>query len=314
MSLRKFENRYEGERAFLLGNGPSLAETPLERLDDEYTFAMNKINLLYDDTEWRPSFFIMAKKNSINNEQLSHYMETISLGVPSFVTQTNYPEFPERDDIHPYDRIRLTLEGGKSEADMAEYIDPQYAAEQYQEIWSDDVTDTVVAYASSMYDTVQIASYMGFTDLYLLGCDLGYEENVPYVVFEDALNPKSLDKPIRSVKNSDAKAKSMGNLVAYKLLKTKVARPLYPYLAKHTNLFADPNHFDDSYQPHQRYRNDINTQLERSHEILKNVGDQIGVSIYNATLGGNLEAYPRVDLDEILSNSSDDTSHNLSSI
>ena len=39
---------YEGERLFLIGNGPSLEETPLEALESEYTMAMNRIDLIYE--------------------------------------------------------------------------------------------------------------------------------------------------------------------------------------------------------------------------------------------------------------------------
>ncbi len=40
MSVAEFKNKYAGKRAFLIGNGPSLVRTPLDRLCGEYTFAM----------------------------------------------------------------------------------------------------------------------------------------------------------------------------------------------------------------------------------------------------------------------------------
>ena len=56
--LTQLKNQYSGERIFVIGNGPSLSETPLEQLDSEYTFALNRVNLIYDDVDWRPDFYL----------------------------------------------------------------------------------------------------------------------------------------------------------------------------------------------------------------------------------------------------------------
>ncbi|MEL7474404.1 MAG: hypothetical protein AAGK04_13885, partial [Planctomycetota bacterium] len=55
--LAQLKNKHRGERIFILGNGPSLNRTPLHQLKDEYTFATNRIHLLYDRIDWRPSFY-----------------------------------------------------------------------------------------------------------------------------------------------------------------------------------------------------------------------------------------------------------------
>jgi hypothetical protein len=44
-------------RIFLIGNGPSLNKTPLELLKKEDTMAMNAIDLIYDKTDWRPTYY-----------------------------------------------------------------------------------------------------------------------------------------------------------------------------------------------------------------------------------------------------------------
>ncbi len=55
--LLSLKNKYKGERIFLIGNGPSLNKTPLELLEDEYTFGVNRIYLLFDRINWRPTFY-----------------------------------------------------------------------------------------------------------------------------------------------------------------------------------------------------------------------------------------------------------------
>ncbi len=58
-ALRSRHNRYQGERCFIIGNGPSLNDLDLSKLAKEYTFGMNKIYLLYDRIDWRPSFYTL---------------------------------------------------------------------------------------------------------------------------------------------------------------------------------------------------------------------------------------------------------------
>jgi len=54
---------FAGERLFLIGNEPSLADTPLDALQDEYLMAMNRIDLIYDAVDWRPDFYICFRLN-----------------------------------------------------------------------------------------------------------------------------------------------------------------------------------------------------------------------------------------------------------
>ena len=46
--LASLKGKYKGERVFIIGNGPSLNKTPLDKLDGEFTFAMNRFYLMYD--------------------------------------------------------------------------------------------------------------------------------------------------------------------------------------------------------------------------------------------------------------------------
>lgn len=47
--------KYANKAVFVIGNGPSLNKTPLNKIDDSYvSIGMNKINLIYESTTWRP--------------------------------------------------------------------------------------------------------------------------------------------------------------------------------------------------------------------------------------------------------------------
>ncbi len=45
--LKKYQNLYNGKRCFVIGNGPSLKNTDLSLLKDEYAFGMNRIYLAF---------------------------------------------------------------------------------------------------------------------------------------------------------------------------------------------------------------------------------------------------------------------------
>ena len=55
--LKLYKNRYQGKRCFITCTGPSLTIGDLESLKNEYTFGMNSIALIHDQTDWKPDFF-----------------------------------------------------------------------------------------------------------------------------------------------------------------------------------------------------------------------------------------------------------------
>ncbi|HJD45240.1 MAG TPA: hypothetical protein H9909_00215, partial [Candidatus Mediterraneibacter norfolkensis] len=54
------KNKHKGERCFVIGNGPSLTAEDLELLKGEITFAANRIYMLFDRTDWRPTYYFCA--------------------------------------------------------------------------------------------------------------------------------------------------------------------------------------------------------------------------------------------------------------
>jgi glycosyltransferase involved in cell wall biosynthesis len=55
--LANLRNKFYGEDIFILGNGPSIAKTDVEKLNDYYSFGVNRIYLLFEKYSWRPDFF-----------------------------------------------------------------------------------------------------------------------------------------------------------------------------------------------------------------------------------------------------------------
>ena len=45
--LAELKDKYQGQRAFIIGNGPSLKITDLSKLKEEFTFGLNRIYLMF---------------------------------------------------------------------------------------------------------------------------------------------------------------------------------------------------------------------------------------------------------------------------
>jgi hypothetical protein len=59
-NLKKIKNKYSGEKAIILCNGPSLNLTDFSLIDRKnvFTVGLNKINLLFEKTKFRPSCIV----------------------------------------------------------------------------------------------------------------------------------------------------------------------------------------------------------------------------------------------------------------
>lgn len=155
-------------RIFLIGNGPSLTPAILEKLTGEYTFGMNAISFIYPKTEWRPSFYLCVSSNAEKPLRQVFFYRSIALGIPSFLRREwrNQIFF---DAPHTY---WLNLP----------------SKEWRQCNWSTDLSEHVGRCHTSMFIAIQIAVYLGFKELYLLGCDMGWK-----AMPTDAYDPNHFD-------------------------------------------------------------------------------------------------------------------------
>ena len=163
--LEKWKNKYKGERAFLIGNGASLSKIPLYLLNNEYTFALNKIAAIYPTTTWRPSFYVNVTWLTSDSGHATAAAEAMKQS-PSFIG---------------YRVLERVLEVKDEEAVLPDNVYPIRCSKRYREtvpnldIWSHDIASRVSKYGSSLMAVFQIAVYMGFKTLILVGCDLGWK-------------------------------------------------------------------------------------------------------------------------------------------
>lgn len=148
--LEKFKKKHEGKRCFVIGNGPSLTYSDLQKLHDEkeICFGVNRIYLAYQYTDWRPDYyvacdyFILKKDAKIIQEMC----------VDKFIRyQFKEIDFDKKENLYEY---------GVLEPDEKKLP------------FSDDIVEGTYTGRTVVYDAIQIAAYMGFSEIYLLGVDM----------------------------------------------------------------------------------------------------------------------------------------------
>src|SRR3990172_5759675 len=79
--LLQFRNRHVGQRCFILGNGPSLSKMDLGLLNNEVTFGLNRVYLLFEQMQFMPTYYV-----SINELVLEQFSSDIqALPMPKFL-------------------------------------------------------------------------------------------------------------------------------------------------------------------------------------------------------------------------------------
>jgi hypothetical protein len=142
--MLRFKNAHIGERCFIIGNGPSLKQTDLAKLRDEFTFGMNRIYLLFAELGFTTTYFVSI--NDLVIEQCA--VELAELPLPKFIAWRSNRHFKQLPD----DLIFL----------YTTYTGPKFAHDMTRRIW-EGATVTNVA--------LQLAFYMGFAQVILIGVD-----------------------------------------------------------------------------------------------------------------------------------------------
>ena len=155
--IRKFKDCHKGKRCFIIGNGPSLTPEDLDMIKDEFSIAANKIYNIYDRTEWRPTYYICEDNESIIADIGESLDKLESREV--FLSWAMHDKIHNKDNFHfccfnPYYVVNLF---NYSKTDISEDLSKYFG-------WACTVT----------FSAIQLAIYMGFSEIYLLGVDFSY--------------------------------------------------------------------------------------------------------------------------------------------
>jgi len=233
---KNLKNKFEGERAFLIGNGPSLNATPLYFLKNEITIAFNRFNLMFERLNWKPTLYTTVDERVAldNTDELN-----------DIVKQLDYCFFP---DIHPRGCV-----------DFRKFIQNRenifwlklVTSGFFRELPNVGLNGTVANVG------IQILAYLGIKNIYLVGLDANYDDH-------------------NSVKQENKRD--------WKSIRDD-----------------DPNHFDPRYfgKGKKYHRPRINDIVLPGYQKAKKFSESIGIQIFNATVGGKLEIFDRVDFESL---------------
>jgi hypothetical protein len=160
-NISEYYQKHRGKRCFILGNGPSLNKTDMTLLKNEVTFGVNSIFLMTRDSGFFPTYYVV-EDNLVFNENkdsIDAYHQPTKLLPDRYASQlSNHPE-----DIVIFDMD--TSFYNKNRKDM--YSIPHF----------NGGSDTTFFCGQSVtYINMQLAYFMGFSEVYLVGMDFSYQK------------------------------------------------------------------------------------------------------------------------------------------
>ena len=224
--FRKLHNSCAGKRCFIVGNGPSLRVSDLELLKYEDCFGANEIHRIFSKTSWRPKYYIIVDR----------YTKTTPVEIAEVDSQIVFLS----DYYWRFNRVLR---------EDAICLKQRYFFEDSFPLFSDDISKYIYVGETVTYAALQIAVYLGYTEIYLIGVDHNY------------------------CKMLDQKGK---------LVSDGVKR----------------NHFFIDEEPEDIIANVYG--MEKAYLAASEFCKKKGVEIYNASRGGKLEVFKRVELEKVL--------------
>lgn len=226
--LRKLRNIHDGEACFIVGNGPSLSSDDLEKIHKNNipSFGFNRIFLMFEKTNWRPTYYISQDEKMLKN--CVNEVSRMNLPYKFIPLQLKYYFGIKINGVLYFN---MPIGNSVSFGNFANFVE----------------NSNTVAYTAA-----QLAAYMGFKKIYLIGVDHSFsvvqndkgeiirDENAKDY-FTEAYN---VDKDELYIPNLDASTRT--------------------FLRMKKNCYA------------------------------------AGIEVYNATRGGKLEVFPRVNFDDLL--------------
>lgn len=209
--ISKFENVHKNQKCFIIGTGPSLRIEDLELLcrKECITFASNQIFKIFEKCNWRPDYYMVSDYKIISQ----YYDEIVNIeNIEIFIA-----DIALSNECDLLDRQRLE----KDNINVFTLL--------HKESWNTKLQKMLPDFSSApdhcimkgftvTYGLMQLAAYMGFSEIYLLGVDFDYgTEEQKYKHFienyhkeGELVNKPSLDKCLSAYQKAEIYSKEHG--------------------------------------------------------------------------------------------------------
>jgi len=232
--LKALRKAYSGRRrAFIIGNGPSLKQTDLSLLANEVTFCTNGFFLHFPEIDWRPTFHVV--EDHLVAEDRAAEINALSGITKLYPVYLGYCLLPDADTIFFNHRARKSYPHGFD--------------------FSTDASKVTYTGCTVTFTCMQLAFYLGFEEIYLVGVDADY----------------AMPADVRTTSDYGTGVLNMDS--------------------------DDPNHFHpDYFGKGMRWHDPQVDKMLEAYGEARRVVERSGRRIYNATVGGKLEVFPRRSL------------------
>lgn len=232
------KDKHKGQRCFFIGNGPSLKSEDLERIKNEYSFGVNGIYNIFGKTNWRPTYYITI--DTVAYPAIHEIVGSLDAKIRFVPYQNAVLAGKVYDEVTYFNQ-----ELGDT------HVENNQIVENKPLTFSQDIEKGLCCRHTVLYTAFQLAVYMGFSEIYLLGVDHSYSGGI----LEDG-----------------TKIEHSGNNHFYESLTPTIDEEAPFYLDAMTYAY------------------------KRAKEICENKG----IIVKNATRGGRLEIFERVDFEKLV--------------
>lgn len=156
--LSLLKNVFKNRRCFVIGNGPSLRISDLDRIKKhgDLAIASNKIYLAFEETNWRPTIYTVADWCvAENNLETIRNLNLLKLFPTEFV-----PFFEQ--SAHGLAVF------------FKQFVPPERSEKDYVSYFYSDLSDGAFVGETITNLNIQVAAHLGCSQIYLIGVDGSY--------------------------------------------------------------------------------------------------------------------------------------------
>jgi hypothetical protein len=281
--LDAFEKKHAGKRAFIAGNGPSLNQIGMGRLENEITFGSNRCYMGYE--KWG---FPFRYWGIIDQLQIEEYRAEYEDNLPA-----------ETIKFFPFEYLPLFRAENACPVNFSYNSKPPYR-------FSADPGVLYLGFTVT-HLLLQIAVIMGCNPIYLIGIDHNYNLKDPG---KEDLMPVGKTTLKTRLRGHVQKTRAWKIYQAYQQIQgheKPVSRD--PALERERYLknriweardASKPTHFTDKYTGGpKRFVKPRPEMQEICFRVARDWAQENGVEIYNATPGTQLDVFPLIDYDSL---------------
>jgi len=278
--LDEFADRHRGKRCFVVGNGPSLNDIDMTRLEDEITLGSNRCYLGYE--KWGFAFTYWGLTDWLQIEEYAHEYEK---NIPKETTKFfpfDYLPFLGFENACP---VRITFRNMEI---------PKFS----------DRCDCLHLGSTVTYFLIQVAAVMGCDPIILVGTDHRYdlERERGWSDLLDAARGKVRRRLERTLEGT-----AVHDVIrAYYRVRAENRPSSQPSGPKDSVFWraqdaSKPTHFDAMYASgeEKRFRRPMPKWAERQFALSQRWAEEKGVRILNATPNTALHTFPKVTYEDL---------------